>query len=270
MGDGHLSNSAGQQERAGSGGPALRSIRVIGCRVDRLDSSEALQRLAGFCAEERPHLVVTADASMLVRAQTDQVLYNILETADLVVPDSIGVVWGSRVLGTPLTERVAGVDLMDLLCEHCMKTGLRVFLLGAAPGVAERAAGNLKACYPGLVIAGTHHGYFTEEDEPGVLQQVMDAHPDVIFVAMGIPRQEKWLRTNLARLPARVGMGVGGSLDVAAGNVKRAPSIFQETNMEWLYRVTTDPRRFRKALLLPKFVWLAIQYRFLRRKHPLA
>jgi N-acetylglucosaminyldiphosphoundecaprenol N-acetyl-beta-D-mannosaminyltransferase len=222
-------------------------------------------RLLGvFCLEDRPHLVVTADSSMLVRAQHDAALCEILADADLVLPDSIGVVWASRMLGAPLRERVTGVDVVDKLCGYCATAGLSVFLLGSAPGVAHRAGESLKARYPGLLLAGSHHGFFGDSDEPAVLAEISRAAPQVLLVAMGIPRQEKWLAKHLGELPVRVGIGVGGSLDVLSGAVRRAPTLFRRTNLEWLWRVLSDPRRARKTVLLPLFVVLVLRQRLSR------
>lgn len=276
MTNGHLKEGRGRG-RTGDDDPTcsaphpsprgpVRALSIIGCRVDQIDQAGALNVLARFLGEDRPHLAVTADSSMLVRAQRDHELYEILETADLVVPDSIGVVWASRVLGTPLRERVTGVDLVDRLCEHCVHAGLSVFLLGSAPGVAQRASERLAERFPGLIIVGTHHGFFTDADEEPVLAAITSARPHVLFVALGIPRQEKWLHRHLSGLPVRLGMGVGGSLDVVAGEVKRAPAIYRRTNLEWLYRTLKDPRRFRKTLLLPVFVWLTLRYSLAHRR----
>ncbi len=274
MGDGHLSEDAGRGEEDAirdwdaSRPASRRSVSIVGCRVDHIDGPEAVETLTRFCREDRPHLVVTADSSMLVRAQTDRLLHTILKTADLVVPDSIGVIWASRFLGTPLPERVPGVEMVERLCDYCAKAGFGVFLLGSAPGVAELAAERLQQRHPGLRIVGYHHGYFNENDEPEVLDQIRKAQPHVLFAAMGIPRQEKWLYQHLPHLPVRLGIGVGGSLDVMAGKVKRAPAFFRRTNLEWLYRVGSDPRRLRKGALLPIFVFLTFKYRF--RKHPVS
>jgi len=246
-----------------SRGPA---ISILGCRVDQIDQIGAMETVACFLQEVRRRLVVTADSSMLVRAQHDTELHQILETADLVVPDSIGVVWASRLLGTPLKERVTGVDLVERICEYCAGAGLSVFLLGSASGVAERAAGRLVARYPGLRVAGWRHGFFTDAEDAEVAQTVAAALPDVLFVALGIPRQEKWLARHVPHIPIRIGMGVGGSLDVLAGEVKRAPAFFRAANLEWLYRVGSDPRRYRKGLMLPIFVWLALKEWFHRKR----
>lgn len=274
MGDGHLRADASNSEDDGgtssnaSSSASRRAISIIGCRVDHIDGSATIETLAAFCQEDRPRLVVTADSSMLVRAQTDRELHTIIQTADLVVPDSIGVIWASRFLGTPLPERVPGVDLVERLCAYCAKAGFGVYFLGSAPGVAEIAAEQLQQRHPGLLVVGHHHGYFNESEEPAVLEHIRQAQPHVLFAAMGIPRQEKWLSQHLPHLPVRLGIGVGGSLDVMAGKVKRAPAFFRRTNLEWLYRVASDPRRLRKGALLPIFVFLTFQYRFLRPQVP--
>ena len=245
-----------------------RSVPILGCRVDRVNRKEALAAALRLCSEAGSHLLVTADSSMLVFAQRDDDLFRILADADLVVPDSIGVVLAGRLIGTPFSERVTGVDLMEHLCAHFSNTGQSVYFLGSAEGVAEKAAAKLVERYPGLIIAGVHHGYFEPADEPLILDTIRRLQPDALFVAMGIPRQEKWLRRNLDSLPVRLGMGIGGSLDVMAGEVRRAPAFFRRNHLEWLYRITTDVRRLRKGLTLPIFAALAVRYRLRHRRGP--
>jgi N-acetylglucosaminyldiphosphoundecaprenol N-acetyl-beta-D-mannosaminyltransferase len=236
--------------------PDLKRVNLLGVPVTAVTMDEALSILERLIAERRTHLVVTSDASALVRAQEDDEFRRIVQQADLVTPDGIGVVWSARLLGLPIYERVPGVELMAKLCERAAQRGWRVFLLGAKPGVAEQAARNLQARYPGLQIVGTHHGYFTPEDEQQVLEQIRTAQPDILFVAFGIPKQEKWIARHADVLQVPICIGVGGSFDVYAGVVKRAPEWVQRLCLEWLYRTLKDPKRLPRLLSIPKLMWL--------------
>jgi N-acetylglucosaminyldiphosphoundecaprenol N-acetyl-beta-D-mannosaminyltransferase len=230
---------------------------LLGVPVAAVTMDEALDILERFIPERRTHLVVTSDASALVRAQEDEEFRSIVQRADLVTPDGIGVVWSARLLGLPVYERVPGVELMAKLCERAAQKGWRVFLLGAKSGVAEMAARNLQARYPGLQIVGTHHGYFSPDEEPQVIAQIKAAQPDILFVAFGIPKQEKWIAKHADELQVPICIGVGGSFDVYAGIVQRAPEWVQRLCLEWLYRTLKDPkRRLPRLLAIPKLLWL--------------
>ncbi|HEY3265387.1 MAG TPA: WecB/TagA/CpsF family glycosyltransferase [Armatimonadota bacterium] len=233
-------------------------VRLFNCRVDRVTMDDAMDRCRAFVEEGGPHTVVTADTSGIVIAQSDPEYMRILNAADLVTPDSIGVVWASRKFRAPVPERVPGVDTMEGLCRVAAQTGWRVFLFGAAPGVADTAATNLTARFPGLTIAGTRNGYFTPAEEPGIVDGIRAARPDLLFVAFGIPKQEKWIDANLPATGAKLAMGVGGSFDAFAGVVKRAPLFVRRLHMEWLWRTLSNPKKIGKAMTLPKFAWMVI------------
>ena len=226
--------------------------------MDRIGLDAAVEQAARYLREDEPRTIVTADASTIVIAQSDPDLREIVNNADLVTPDSIGIMWAAKRLGAPIAERVPGVDLAWRLCAVCAQEGQSVFLLGAEPGVAERAAENLTDRNPGLRIAGIRHGFFDSDDE--VAAEVSASGASLLLVAMGIPKQEKWINQNLHRLNIRVAMGVGGSFDVFAGKVRRAPAWMRRRGLEWVYRVATNPRRITKVAKLPKFVWLVIKY----------
>ncbi len=203
----------------------------------------------------RPNQVVTADSYGLVLAREDPELAAIYKNASLLTADSSGVVWGLSRSG-PRVERVSGVDLVDRLCALSAEHGYRVFLLGSAPGVAEQAAEKLKLRHPGCNIVGTRNGFFPVEDSDVVAQEVAQFRPDILLVAMGIPRQEKFIAKALQTIGAKVAMGVGGSLDVYSGRVKRAPAFVQKVKMEWLWRLIQNPRKFEKVARLPRFAWM--------------
>ena len=232
----------------------MKNISILGVRVDVVDMEAALAAIEEFIQDGKPHMVVTADSSGIVLAQRDQELKKIINAADLVTPDSIGILWAARRFGTPLIERVSGADLVMHLCERAARSGHRVFLLGAAPGVTEAAAETLKQRYPGLKIAGTHHGYFGPEESESIARMVRDANPNILFVAMGIPLQEKWIFRHLKEMQVPVSMGVGGTFDVIAGRVKRAPKWMQRRGLEWVYRLASNPRKIGKCSTLPIFV----------------
>jgi len=220
---------------------------------------EVLAQLETFIRDRTPRLVVTADATALVIAHEDPEFHQIINEADLVTPDGIGLIWAAKRQGTPFLERVPGVDLVKQLVRLSHEHGYRLFLLGAAPGVADEAAQNLLRQFPNAQIVGTRHGYFNAEEEPEILQQIGAAKPDILLAAMGMPKQEKWLVKHRQTLQIPVSMGVGGSFDVYSGRIRRAPRIFQKLGMEWLWRLAQDPRKIGKVKNLPRFVRLVLQ-----------
>jgi len=182
-------------------------------------------------------------------AQHDPFFRQCINEAALAMPDGIGVVWAARYLGKPTPERVTGVDmLVDL-----SKQGYRLYLLGAAPGVAEAAGERLQVLAPGLQIAGAYAGSPALAEEDEIIERVRVAQADVLCVAYGAPAQDVWIRRNLARLPVAVAMGVGGSFDFLTGRQQRAPRMMQKLGLEWLYRLYREPWRWRRMLALPKF-----------------
>ncbi|MCB8933466.1 MAG: WecB/TagA/CpsF family glycosyltransferase [Chthonomonadaceae bacterium] len=236
-------------------------VSILGIPVDRVTMDEAVARIEGYLAVDRPHMVVTADSSGIVAAQSDVEFREILLKADLVTPDSVGILWAAKRSGAPIAGRVSGVDLLDSLCGRSADRGYRVFLLGSSPGVAEMAAERLRLRHPGCLIVGTRHGYFPPESDEVVAREVAQSQPDLVFVAMGIPRQEKFIASTLHLMGARVAMGVGGSLDVFSGRVRRAPKLFQTLRLEWLWRLMLNPRKYQKVLSLPRFVWMVLRDR---------
>ncbi|MBM3498608.1 MAG: WecB/TagA/CpsF family glycosyltransferase, partial [Armatimonadetes bacterium] len=234
------------------------AIRLLGVRITPVSMDAALDRARDFIAEGSPHIIVTSDASGMIRAREDAELREIMDEADLVTADGQGVVLAARLLNVPIRERVSGVDMVQRLCELATEAGHSVFLLGGAEGVAEAAGESLKAAVPGLRIAGVQHGYFAPDEEAGIIDRIRRAQPAVLFVAFGIPRQEKWIRAHMDELGVPVCIGVGGSFDVISGRLKRAPAWMRRCGLEWLYRVIQEPRRLPRLKALPQIAWVAV------------
>ncbi|RJQ29382.1 MAG: glycosyltransferase [Peptococcaceae bacterium] len=234
-------------------------VELLGARVDGIRLEQAVERTAGFIRSRQLCWIITLNPELLYRAWSEGDLLNLINRANLVTADGVGIVWACRLAGRPVPERVTGIDLMLRLAARAAGEGWRIFLLGAAPGVAGEAAARLERRYPGLVVAGTHHGYFSPAEEPLVVAQVRRARPDLLFVALGAPKQEYWIAGNLAALGAVVVVGVGGSFDVIAGRVRRAPFWMQRLRLEWLFRLLKEPARWRRMLVLPLFAWLVLK-----------
>ncbi len=237
---------------------ALR-IDVLGVGFDDVTMEQAVERAAAMIAEGGPHYAVTPNAEFVQRAQQDGDFRAALNGADLVLPDGIGVVYAAKILGRPLQGRVPGCDFAAALCGWMAAHGKKLFLLGAKPGVAQQAAENLRKDHPGLQICGTHDGYF-REDAP-VVEAVRAAGADVVFVCLGAPKQENWMIQNGAATGASFLIGLGGSLDVFAGTVKRAPQGWQKLGLEWLYRLLKQPERMGRMAKLPLFLVSAVKER---------
>ncbi|MGC9316747.1 MAG: WecB/TagA/CpsF family glycosyltransferase [Armatimonadota bacterium] len=235
------------------------TVEMLNVRLHPLSMDEALERAESFIRQGGPHMIVTSDTSAVVRAQSDEELRTIINEADLATMDGQGVVLCARLLNFPASCRVPGVDMMERLCEIAARLRRPVALLGAAPGVASEAARVLEERYPGLQVVYTHHGYFTPEEEPQIVANIRDCRPAALFVAMGIPKQEKWIKRHMDELQVPVCMGVGGSLDVIAGRVKRAPRWMRRCGLEWLYRTALEPRRLPRLAALPKLFLMTLR-----------
>lgn len=231
-------------------------IDVMGVQFDNVTMDEALDQARQLLAEEGASCVVTPNAEIVYEAMHNEELRGLLDRAALVLPDGAGVVLASRLLKRPLKQKVAGVDFADRLLEELARTGGSVYLLGSKPGVAELAAEKMVEKHPGLTIAGLADGYF--KDEAPVVEKINAAHPDVLFVCLGAPKQERFMFEHQSELRVRLMAGLGGSLDSFAGTVKRAPQWMIRCSLEWLYRLIQEPKRFKRMLRLPKFLWAVI------------
>ncbi|MBQ6606976.1 MAG: WecB/TagA/CpsF family glycosyltransferase [Firmicutes bacterium] len=230
-------------------------IRILGVRVDEYDMQQSLDLIGAFVAQSGDELkqVVTINPEGVWLAQGDGELKRIIDDAALVTPDGNGVLWAARQLGTPIKERVAGIELLENICRRGAEEGWRIYLLGAKPGVADVAAQKLQEKYPGLQIVGCDNGYFRDREEQAV-SCVREAKADVLFAALGMPYQEHWLYDHRRELGCKVAVGVGGSFDVLAGLVRRAPALWQRLKLEWLWRLLSDPKRWRRYLVIPRYM----------------
>lgn len=229
-------------------------LEILGVGIDKVNSQQALEKIGAFIASGQPHQIVTANAEIIYQASKNEKMRHVINNAQMVTADGSGVVWASRQLGEPLEQRVTGIDLVNSICEQSAKDKWKIYILGSAPGVAAAAAVNIRNKFPGCNIVGTHHGYFNAKEEKQILAELEQLKPDILFVALGAPKQEYWIACHLAELGIPVGMGIGGSMDVLSGNVKRAPKWMQKMSLEWLYRLLIQPTRFKRVLALPKFM----------------
>lgn len=222
---------------------------ILGVRFDNLTQQEAAQQGRQLLEEDKFHYVVTPNPEFLLAAEKNTQFRDVLNAADLVLPDGIGVVYSAKILGTPLKERVPGIEFAEAMLSALNDMGGRLYLLGAKPGVAEEAGRRICARYPALVLCGTHDGYF--KDEQAILPEIADAKPDLLFVCLGAPKQEKWMARWGQHTGAKLAIGLGGCLDVFAGNVQRAPERWQKMGLEWAYRLKKEPKRIGRMAKLP-------------------
>ena len=227
-------------------------IGIKGVGFDSVTPEQALERAVELSEAPGCRYVVTPNPEIVWLAGKNGELKAALNGADLVIPDGIGIIYASRILGTPLPSRVPGIELGAGLLQHMAERGEPVYLLGAKPGVAERAAEKLKAQYPGLNVVGTGDGYF-KEDAP-VIEKINACRPRLLLVCLGFPRQELWMAAHREELNAGLMVGLGGSLDVFAGDVKRAPEVWCRLNLEWFYRLLHQPSRLGRMMKLPVFL----------------
>jgi N-acetylglucosaminyldiphosphoundecaprenol N-acetyl-beta-D-mannosaminyltransferase len=225
-------------------------ISLMGCLIDNLTMAETVDKVAGFIASGQPHQHVVVNVDKLVKAQKDPALRDIINRCDLVNADGMPVVWAARWLGRPLKARVTGVDLFDALMAQAAVRGWRVFLLGAREEVVMAVRDKYAQRFPALQFAGARNGYWSAEEEPDVVEQVRASRADLLFVAISSPYKEHFLGTWQAHMRVPFAMGVGGTFDVAAGKVKRAPVWMQQSGLEWFYRFLQEPRRmFRRYFI---------------------
>ena len=234
-------------------------VDVLGVGFDNITMDQAVAEGVRLMSAEGAHYVVTPNPEIVETCREDSGAMEAVQKADLVIADGIGVVYGAKMLGTPLKGRVPGVEFAQNLMAKMAESGKTLYLLGSKPGIAELAAEKLTARFPGLRIVGTHDGYF-KEDAP-VLEDIRKSGADVVFVCLGAPKQEKWMLHNGSDTGAHLLVGLGGCLDVFSGTVQRAPETFQKLGLEWLHRLIHDPKRIGRMAKLPLVLWYALAAR---------
>ena len=239
----------------------MTRVTVLGTEIDSTTQNEAVDRAMTAMHERKGAFVITPNAEYLLQAKTQRDLRQISQSAFLSLPDSIGVLAAARILKIPLHQRVTGIDFVFSLLKKMGERSRSVFLLGARPGVAEAAADRLRELIPGLVIAGTSHGYFSSTDERRICERINTASPDLLIVCLGSPRQERWMYKNASALHVGLMAGLGGTLDVFAGNVDRAPEGWRKIGLEWLYRSIREPKRITRILRIPLIIPVSLRYR---------
>lgn len=237
-------------------------IDIMGLQFDNVTMDEAVARAAELIKSGERFYCVTPNAEIGYKAMQDEAFCQLLNGAKLMLPDGAGVVLAAKILGTPLKQKVAGVDFADSFMDLMEQEGYTLYLLGSKPGVAELAAEKMLQKHPKLHICGMADGYFS--DETAVVENVNAAKADVLFVCLGAPKQEKFMYEHLSDLNVKMMIGLGGSLDAFAGTVKRAPKIWIKLNLEWLYRLLKEPKRIGRMMCLPKYIFAAI-FRKIRR-----
>lgn len=231
-------------------------VHILGVPIHAETFDSLVDTIARWIATGTgPHQICTVSPEFVMIAQDDLEFMGVLHSADRCVADGVGLLLAARLLGRPLPERVTGSDGVPHIAQRAAREGWRLFLLGAAPGVAEKAAARLQVRYPGLCIAGTYAGSPAPEEEHDIIARINTSQANILFVAYGAPRQDKWIARNRDKLTVQVAMGVGGTFDFIAGTVPRAPVWMQRLALEWLFRLIRQPWRWRRMLRLPRFLW---------------
>jgi N-acetylglucosaminyldiphosphoundecaprenol N-acetyl-beta-D-mannosaminyltransferase len=243
-------------------------VEVLGVPVDCVTMNEAVDCAEVMIRRQQPSIILAVNPEKVMRAQQDQKLLDQLRFADLLIPDGIGVVMATRILGLGRAERVPGSELMPKLCERAAAKGYTVFLFGASEEVNRQVVTVLQDRYPGIRIVGSHHGYVTDKKMSRVIADINQSRPDLLFVALGSPYQELWMARYVPHLKVKVCQGVGGTFDVIAGRVRRAPKPFRSLHLEWFYRLASDPRRLRRQMALPLFAYRVLKDKLMRRGGP--
>ncbi|MCG3117425.1 MAG: WecB/TagA/CpsF family glycosyltransferase [Candidatus Manganitrophus sp. SA1] len=241
-----------------------RRIEILGVPTDCVDMSQAVARVETMIEGSRGEAVIAVNPEKVMKAQNDPFLLDQLRGAGLLIPDGIGVVFAARLLRLGRMSQVPGSELMPAICERAAQKGYRIFLFGGSAEVNQRAGEVLRTRYPGLQIVGQQHGYLKEEEMGELVKQINASGAEILFVALGSPKQELWMARYLPQLSIKVCQGVGGTFDVLSGRVKRAPALFRKMHLEWFYRLASQPRRLIRQTALPKFAWLILREKIVR------
>lgn len=236
---------------------------IIGVPINNVNMNEAVSLALLYMDEKKEDTkaIFTPNPEFIMNALKDEEFMQILNKSSLNIADGIGVVIASKILGYPLRERVAGYDLVQNLFSYMRSKEKTVYFLGATEEVILAAKENMQKKYRGLKVVGVHNGYFSENEEYLIIDEINELRPDLLLVGLGSPRQEKWIFNNKDKIDTKVMIGVGGSFDVMAGFIKRAPKFFINLNLEWFYRLITQPTRFKRMIKLPLFLFEVLKYK---------
>ncbi|MCL2527724.1 MAG: WecB/TagA/CpsF family glycosyltransferase [Defluviitaleaceae bacterium] len=239
----------------------MKIVEILGIPFNSMAFEEAIDLLESYLEEHQNHIVVTPNPEGVMQARRNPAFSEALLGADLRLADGIGIVLASRYLGNAIPERVRGVDTIFTLLERLNKKDRKTtaFFLGGAPGVADKAKAEMEHRFPNFSVVGHHHGFFTPEEEPAILEELNRLRPDIMLVCTGMPRAEIWANTH-REIPARITLCLGGTMDIMAGVVKLAPPLFRKLGLEWLYRLLSQPSRAKRMLDIPRFMWAVVRH----------
>ncbi|TJX15198.1 WecB/TagA/CpsF family glycosyltransferase [Tissierella creatinini] len=240
----------------------MEKIRIFGVEIQNTTLEDVVLKLREYLEGDSLRVIFTPNTEIVMAAKEDENLKALINKGDLIIPDGIGLIYGSRLKNKPLKERVTGFDTSMKLLDIANEKSYSIYLLGGKDGIAKGAGAKIKKDYPNIKIAGLHHGYFKgshlglkgEAEEERIIEEINESKPDIIFVGFGFPKQELWIDANKDRIKGRVIIGNGGVMDILAGNAKRAPEIFIKLGLEWLYRLIQNPSRIKRQMALPKFL----------------
>lgn len=230
------------------------TVNILGVSVDKIPMDSVFKKADNLMKTDGVSMIFTPNPEIIMAAAEDESFKEILNSADICTPDGIGVVYASRILKNPVSQRVPGFELTKKLLESASKSEIGVFFFGSKPGVAEAAKEKVEKIYPGINICGCRNGYFKPEDSGEIVEEINESGAKLLLVCLGAPKQEKWIYEHKDKLKVNLCLGVGGTLDVLSGTAKRAPEIFLKLNLEWLYRIASNPKRWGRFFALPKFM----------------
>lgn len=241
----------------------MEIVSIFGVKIQNTTLEDTRKQIEEYLEENRLRVIYTPNTEIVMKAKDDSKLRDIINKGDIIIPDGIGLIYGSKIQKKPLKERVTGFDTSMEILKIANKKNYKLFLLGGAPSIAEQAMKNINKEYPNIQTVGCQNGFFKGShlgvensiEEKRVIEEINSLSPDIIFVGLGFPRQELFIEANREKLKAKIVIGNGGVIDVMAGNAKRAPEIYQRLGLEWFYRLIKNPSRIRRQLEIPKFIW---------------
>jgi N-acetylglucosaminyldiphosphoundecaprenol N-acetyl-beta-D-mannosaminyltransferase len=243
------------------------SVEILGCPITKLCLKDVVDKAEEFIASRKPHYIAVVNVAKLIKMRHDQALEQSVCSADIIGADGVPLVWTSRLLGDPLPGRVNGTDLMIKLLERANEKGYRIFFFGATEEILRRVLDKVRTTYPGVKIAGAQHGYFSPEEEIAIARKIRAANADILFIGFSTPKKELWIKNYLHEMQVPVCHGVGGSFDVFAGLIRRAPIWMQKSGLEWLFRLLSEPRRLWKRYLTTNTAFFLLLAKELLRTH---